>query len=224
MKYLFLFFVAVSSHANALDLPSDEEMIKQGRASFRDVNPVMDQAQRDTDAGVKHLPMPADGYDRGLTKDMVQEMMHPDWNKAASSSKKGDSDLIVFVSFSMPDDLLIQYSKQAKEAGATLVLRGLYQDSLTKTQVKAAPLNPDMAGYEINPWLFRKFKVTQVPSIVLVDSRVTKVLEDGCAMPGAYVKVDGDVSIREALSLMRWQGEKNMSSIAAKRLKVIEGS
>lgn len=224
MKYLSLFFLVVSLQAAALDLPSDEEMIKQGRASFKDVNPVMDQAQRDVDAGVKHLPTPSPGYDRGLTKEMVQEMMHPDWKKAAAESRGGSSDLIVFVSFSMPDDLLIQYSKQAKEAGATLVLRGLYQDSLTKTQLKAAPLNPEMVGYEINPGLFRKFKVTRVPSIVLVDSRVTKVLEDGCALPGVYIKVDGDVSIREALSLMRWQGEKNMSAIAAKRLKVIEGS
>lgn len=224
MKTIFILLAILSFGARAVDMPSDDELLKKGRQLVGDVNPAVNQAQRDVDSHVNPSVSPAPGYNKGLTKDMVQEMMHPDWKKAAADNTKRDVDLIVFVSFSMPDDLLIEYSKQAKEAGATLVIRGLYQNSLAKTQMKAAPLNPAMVGYEINPGLFRKFKVNKVPSIVLVDSRVTKVLEDGCALPGAYIKVDGDVSIREALSLMRWQGEKNMADIAAKRLKAIERS
>lgn len=234
MRYLLLLFLAAPLHAIAdepqslpksmqVQLPSDEEMIKRGRKVIGDANEDMGSAQRQVDVKAQYGAIPLPGSGRRVTKEMVQEALHPELAVHADARKHGKTDLIIFVSFSMPDDLLIKYSQQAKDAGATLVLRGLYEHSLRKTQAKAAPLNPAVAGWEINPVLFRKFHVNKVPSIVLADAEAAEVVENGCAQPGAYLKVDGDVSVHEALSIMKWQGDGKLAGIAEERLKKLEG-
>lgn len=222
-KYLIFFICVFATHSYAMDIPSDEEMIKRGRALLIDPETKMNQAQKEVDTKVDHSVRLAPGSEKKLTKEMVDEMMSGKLPSNAAADKKGKTDLIIFVSFSIPDDKLIAYSKQAKEAGATLVLRGLYEHSLTKTQIKAAPLNTAMAGYEINPVLFRKFKVNKVPSIILVDAESADVLENGCAQDAAFLKVDGDVSIQQALHIMQWQGKGKLVDRASKILKRIEG-
>jgi type-F conjugative transfer system pilin assembly protein TrbC len=126
--------------------------------------------------------------------------------KNLSQIAKKKYDLLIFVSFSMPAEILKEYSKQAKEYGAILVLRGLHKNSLQKTEEQAAEVNPTATEWDIAPATFRKFKIKQVPVIILADATNESVLEDGCAKEGDYLQVDGNVSIHHALALMSIYG------------------
>lgn len=117
--------------------------------------------------------------------------------------------LIVFVSFSMPESVLENLAAQAKEAGATLVLRGMKESRLSVTQTAAASVNRAGATWEINPNLFSMFSVTAVPTVVLTGAG--SALEEGCPEGASsscsprslYGKVEGDLSIVAALDVMQ---------------------
>lgn len=207
--------------AKATELPSDEEMIRQGREAIGAVMPQLGTAQPQPPAMVALPPQPP--RMTPLARELMKETLDTRLpNPQAVAKRTGTSDLIVFVSFSMPDEMLQEYSKQAKQAGATLVLRGLVENSLTKTQRKAATVNPVFADWEINPAAFRKYKVSVVPAIVLANSDTAHAAQDGCAPPGAYIRVDGAISIAQALSTMAWRGEGQLAVLAKQKLRNIE--
>ncbi len=87
------------------------------------------------------------------------------------SSKKHDIEngIIVFVSFSMPDIALKQLSDDASKYGATLVLRGIHQDSFLKTKDKILEISSDGLHLNIDPNLFELYKIEKVPTFVLVE-------------------------------------------------------
>lgn len=213
-------FLLVGCNALAIDLPSDEEMIRQGRSTVGSVMPKM-TPQMVNAAPMAATPMQQPEHLSPLAKELMKETFDAKLPKT-QGAKSGQTDLIIFVSFSMPDEMLASYSKQAKEAGAILVLRGLVGDSMSKTQARAATIDPVVANWQVNPGMFRKFKIDKVPSIVLVDDDKSAAEENGCALPAAYIRVDGDVSIRQALSTMGWRGEGHLALLAKQKLQHIE--
>lgn len=76
--------------------------------------------------------------------------------------------LVVFVSFSMPKASLIELSDQAQKYNATLVLRGVYEDSFLKTKDKILEINPNGLHLDINPQLFKEYRIERVPTFVLL--------------------------------------------------------
>ena len=52
------------------------------------------------------------------------------------SNKPDDSDLLIFVSFSMPKESLKLWAEQASRIGCPLLLRGFVDNDLTKTTAK----------------------------------------------------------------------------------------
>lgn len=81
-------------------------------------------------------------------------------------SEKKDQ-LLVFVSFSMPEASLKSLAQDAEKYNAVLVMRGLYEDSFVKTANKLKDLG---IGVDINPELFETHKVTAVPTFVALIS------------------------------------------------------
>ncbi len=69
----------------------------------------------------------------------------------------------VFVSFSLNDEALKAYYIEAEKIGAILVMRGLIDDSFTTTKAKLDELK---IAYVIDPELFDKYNINQVPTIV----------------------------------------------------------
>ena len=92
----------------------------------------------------------------------------------------------VFVSYSMPDNALKAYFKEAQELGATLVMRGLKDDSFIASGTKSQELG---ITYDINPDLFEQYKIELVPVIVVSKGR-------------DYDKIQGHISLREAIKIM----------------------
>jgi len=223
--------ILLSGHIGAKELPSDEEMMKQGREAIGkvgDLNALMEKAQATVIQPKQAIEVPSVSLPNEsqsvVMRKIIKDREGMDLKKiiAEDAEKKSGTDLIVFVSFSMPDDILASYSVQAKEAGATLVLRGLVENSITKTQRRAIPLNKPLAAWEVNPGLFRKFNIKRVPVIVLADSKEGKIIEDGCAPTSASLQVEGEVSIRQALLLMRQRGDGYLAQEAAARLHKLE--
>ncbi len=77
-----------------------------------------------------------------------------------------ESSLYVFVSFSMPLQAIKELALQAEKHQARLIVRGLVDNSFKKTIEK---LSDFQSGLEINPTLFKEFKVKNVPTFVLLE-------------------------------------------------------
>jgi len=114
--------------------------------------------------------------------------------------------MLVFVSFSMPREALSRLVDQAAQSGATLVLRGLVDSSLTATVARVHQLIGERrVAVEIDPQAFERYGVTHVPTFVLVrDGAQASACVSGVCVPGdGFAKVAGDVSLDYALSFFR---------------------
>jgi len=135
--------------------------------------------------------------------------------------KAAGSDLVVFVSFSMPKEVLQELGRQAKETGAVLVVRGFKDKSLRKTKEAAFEVNAAGAPWEIHPELFKAFKVTKVPTFVVATAGASSVLDDGCAPDATYASISGNVSIELALDTIRMRAKPEVAKLAEARLAAI---
>jgi len=98
-----------------------------------------------------------------------------------------ESDIWIFVSFSMPEQSLRQWIKQANEFGATVVIRGFHKNSLQESIKKISVLLPEGSeGIQINPLLFEELNIQAVPTVVRGQDSVI-----------------GDVGLAEALEVMK---------------------
>ncbi len=114
--------------------------------------------------------------------------------------------LLVFVSFSMPDATLSRLVDQAARARATLVLRGLVEDSLSKTVSRVQDLvGQRRVSFQIDPQAFDRFAVEATPTFVLLKAAAvaTPCAAGSCFAASGFVAVSGDVSIDYALEHFR---------------------
>lgn len=123
-------------------------------------------------------------------------------------------DLLVFISFSMPEQSLKQLSEQVKKAKGVLVLRGMYQGSLKKTVNMLYALNKQGVSAIIHPKLFTEYEVTKAPTIILRDSKNQCDEENSCT--AVIDKISGNVPISYALRYFVKEGHH--SSLAKKYL------
>lgn len=91
--------------------------------------------------------------------------------------------LYIFVSYSMPEDMIAAYSREAMWAGASLVIKGLEEgkDIGEFIQGKAVDLlggRGYTAALHFDPRLFDAFNIDYVPSIVLADENFIAYCED----------------------------------------------
>lgn len=80
-------------------------------------------------------------------------------------------EILVFVSFSMPHLSLKELSREAGKHNAKLILRGLYRESFRKTAEKILEIDKKGLSLEIDPKLFKKYQIKQVPTFVLIEGK-----------------------------------------------------
>lgn len=137
------------------------------------------------------------------------------------ANPKAEAGLFVLISLSIPAASLEQLAAQAGKAGATLVLRGVIDGSLNKTAEWAAGIirkHPD-AQFQIDPGLFRRFDVTQVPAFVVASQGADASCGGNCPAGAAYARVAGDVTLDYALDYLAKHSGKQLASIAERRLQ-----
>lgn len=82
---------------------------------------------------------------------------------------KLDSNVLIFVSFSMPDASIKVLMQEAKTIHAPLVIRGLVNNSFKETLARFNNLAKDnRGGIQLDPTLFQRYQVKQVPAFVVL--------------------------------------------------------
>lgn len=136
---------------------------------------------------------------------------------------KEETDLLVFVSFSLPEASLKRIAYESKKSGAVMVLRGMKDNSLRETQKAAGGLAALGAKVMIHPDLFTQYAVTEVPTFVLANSGSQSSCDDGNQCENRFA-VKGDVSLHYVLDKFS-QAEENafLANAANTRLQLLKG-
>ncbi|SEG42287.1 conjugal transfer pilus assembly protein TrbC [Legionella quinlivanii DSM 21216] len=113
----------------------------------------------------------------------------------------------ILVSFSMPETLLRETLKESAELHIPAYLNGLYRDSMRETALKVMALSQRIPNLNLNidPTLFERFGIQQVPALVV---------EEGNAFDVIY----GHLSIQEGLARMVGRGEVDFTLKDIKRI------
>ncbi len=147
----------------------------------------------------------------GIAKQMHQEAFikkQPDFSCAASSESayaknevpKSEATLYVFVSLSMPKLALISLSLDAARLGATLVLKGLKDNSYKATaQYLQEMIHKTGNGFLIHPELFKAYAIDKVPTFVLSKTPLNHEPH--------FDKVSGHISLNAALEKIAQAGD-----------------
>lgn len=173
---------------------AETEMERSSRILGEVSERVANQYRAASPPDVSALPQPA----TAIAPDEVARRLSAQPSPIIATNKTPE--LLVFVSFSMPRESLLRIVEQSEKTGAKMVFRGMAGNSLTDMSRRVA----DIVGNHrvetlIHPPAFAQFKVDRVPALVLAGSDAGNHLDNGCAQPGSYVKVTGDVSQDYAL-------------------------
>ncbi|KQQ44683.1 hypothetical protein ASF61_21380 [Duganella sp. Leaf126] len=215
---------AAATTVMAQQLPNDDviarEAIKQAARSASTIEKADRQSrqlrQAVPDVGaVGPLPAPLPAPDPS------------DIAKRYGAAQQPQAALFVLVSLSMPPASLDRLAAQAGKAGATLVLRGVVDGSLTKTAEMTAAVIRQHPGaqFQIDPTLFRRFNVDQVPTFVLATPTARgQTCGKDCDAQGTFVRVSGDVTLDYALEHLARQANPRFARLAEQRLKQVRGT
>lgn len=143
--------------------------------------------------------------------------------KTESNTKKMSS-ILIFVSFSMPTQSLEAYLRDAKKIHASVVIRGLVDNSFQKTYLRIADLIKTSGGdgVELNPIWFKRFGIQVVPAVVVVPERSPCFKNDICKKDTDFDMMTGDITLSSALKMIRDSGNLT-SDIAQTALSKIQG-
>lgn len=103
---------------------------------------------------------------------------------------------MVFVSFSMPEELLGQTLREAASLHVPVLLNGLVNNSMPETIAKLEALTSEIKelSIAIDPVSFEEFKINQVPALLVSQGELHDV-------------VYGNLSLIEGLKLISDKGE-----------------
>jgi len=118
-------------------------------------------------------------------------------------------DAVVFVSFSMPDSLLVDLSEQAHAFHIPVVMRGLVENDFKKTLERLALVKAyadknhnHFYGIAIDPLWFEQFAIRSVPALV-VTQRPTDCENQKHCPHQRFDVVYGNTSIKEGLEIIK---------------------
>jgi len=133
--------------------------------------------------------------------------------------KREPTQLLVFISFSMPRESLKATAISVKRAGGTLVLRGLVENSLKKTIAKIQSIfGADyFSVLTIDPVAFKTFDIQAVPAVVVTQHSRP---ESENAHSISFDIVRGDAGLIYVLKKIAVEGEQ--SALALSYLSALE--
>lgn len=135
---------------------------------------------------------------------ILEEVVENIKNLESEEKKSKNKGILIFVSFSMPKDLLWSYQEQAKLYGARLVIKGLVSNDFKKTAQAMDLGDGKVMTLDVNPRLFRDYGIERVPSIVIAGDEGFASSED---------KFIGTISLKYALEASSSNGQQKEFSI-----------
>lgn len=158
-------------------------------------------------------------------KDLVDIDKIADRYQKIAQQKNNVDVVYAFASFSMPKASIIKLIEDTKKVGGVVVFRGFVDGSYPKTSQIIYGLGVrDASSLQINPKAFKTYKVTKVPSYVLVHAAEGEKLDtEGCALPEIFSKVTGDVTLEYALEEMEKKEQALFKGMASRLLLKLRG-
>jgi conjugal transfer pilus assembly protein TrbC len=159
------------------------------------------------------------------TPELVDPMLVADRVKRESDIDPSDfkgSNVLVFVSYSMPEASLKRIALETAKVGGVMVVRGFVNNSLKQTVEASEKLTNLGAQLQIHPVLFSDYDVTQVPSYVLVKSGVSL---SGCgkdSVCNGYLKLVGDAPLGSVFERMSRSEDTMLGQLAQANLDKLE--
>jgi conjugal transfer pilus assembly protein TrbC len=150
---------------------------------------------------IEALPVPKTSRNIGLEAIAKGYEINSD-RMASAQGLASEPRLLIFVSFTMPELALVRLIDQAARSGATIVIRGLIEGSLTKTvSIVHKLIGKRRVAVQIDPQAFDRFSVMKAPAFVLVkDGAQTQPCAAGmCFSMDSFALTTGDVSLDYAL-------------------------
>ena len=134
-----------------------------------------------------------------MTNEIAQTVKH---DEPITTHLEKVSQVLVFLSFSMPEKSLHAWLLQCKTSGATPVIRGLIHNSFKETMQVIQRLSQTTGvGMQLDPILFKTFEITKVPAVVYVKDAPVCPANMNCR-PITYDRLYGDVTLDYALEKM----------------------
>lgn len=142
-----------------------------------------------------------------------------------AAGNRDEGVVYIAVSLSMPQASLRELARDANRAGATLVIRGLVDNSFAKTRsaLKAVFVEGEEAGLVIDPRVFQQFHIDRVPAVIVAQEPV-QPCENGleCERPEVpFDVVRGNISLEQSLKLLASRGEAS-PGVARQALERLE--
>ncbi len=146
-----------------------------------------------------------DRFDVEEIKSRTQEIHSKSKPCGPVSIQNDDFNLYVLMTFDLPDSLWLEYSLDLEKVKGTFVLRGLPQDSFIAFAKRIKDLRAIgvRAPIQLNPMIFDRYEVLNVPSIILEEGKL-------------YDKISGPVSIHYALQKFSDEGDVGRVDILIK--------
>lgn len=133
----------------------------------------------------------------------IQQIIANNTSESVETHLQKVSEVLVFLSFSMPEKSLEDWLRQCKKTNATPVIRGLIDNSFQKTMLKLTNLSQKTGtGVQLDPVLFKFFDIEQVPAVVVVNE-IPKCPQTMQCIPVAFSRMYGNVTLDYALEKMR---------------------
>ena len=132
---------------------------------------------------------------------------YSDNREAFASATPVQPQLRIFVTLAMPETSLKLLAAQAAKTHATIVIRGLKDESMTATLAVVARIIGELpVDWQIDPPAFARFAITRAPTFALTAPSAGTAEEGscttGCNTAGSFVSVSGDVSLDYALGVI----------------------
>jgi len=131
--------------------------------------------------------------------------------------------VMVFISFSMPRESIIAYLRDAQTFHASVVIRGLINNSFKDTFKVMAELVKEAngGGVELNPIAFDQFHIRQVPSVIVLPRGSEGLKQSSCQVDRDYDQITGNITLQAALREISQRGQigAKEAEVALARLK-----
>lgn len=145
--------------------------------------------------------------------------------KAHTNTSASDiAGMMVFVSLTMPDQVLKTLIKQADQYNIPVLIRGFYKDDFSETLKRIAYLlgvdltgknkaaSKPIGGIAISPEHFKHLNITQVPAFVLIDPNRLKSGTHNITSEEFNVVV-GNLSLVDAIGIFKQKASPNLMPV-----------
>jgi type-F conjugative transfer system pilin assembly protein TrbC len=152
------------------------------------------------------------------------------YTEQIKTEKAAKSDYpMVFVSFSLPKATLIKLMDDMHRVGGAVIFRGLVENDFKKTTEAIRALGTNNANALIDPTLFKRFGIKQVPTFVVPLEPVLTCIKSEeeaanhpCPIPKNF-RASGDMSFGYLLDLVERTGDATEKSVAEKLDHTLRG-